>query len=169
MINGVDIERKRHIEEKLAVCTYQSSIFFTLFLAVTCIASKFYQRRRRKFTKKKKKFRFTRNILFLLFARAHRQPEIFKLFTPFCNLLVVQNDVGTPYVVRWYVKHFYTPIFLRVPFQLVIVPGLKSHNENKILGQKRYKKPGLATLAQLSYYSQLIEALQSLSPSHISK
>lgn len=41
------------------------------------------------------------------------------------HLLVVEDYVGPPYVVRGHVEHVHAAVLLRLPAQLVVVPGLK--------------------------------------------
>ena len=41
------------------------------------------------------------------------------------NLLIVEDYVGPPDVVRGHVQHVHAAVLLRLPTQLVVVPGLK--------------------------------------------
>lgn len=44
------------------------------------------------------------------------------------NLLIVEDYVGPPYVVRGHVQHVHATVLLRLPAQLVVVPGLQQTN-----------------------------------------
>ncbi len=47
----------------------------------------------------------------------------------FFNLLVVEDDVWSPYVVGRNVQLFDTPILVGVPHQFVVIPKLKRKKE----------------------------------------
>jgi hypothetical protein len=49
---------------------------------------------------------------------------IYSKYTLMTDLLVVEDDVGPPDVVRWDVQHVHASVLFRVPLKFVVVPIL---------------------------------------------
>lgn len=48
-------------------------------------------------------------------------------------LLIVQHNIGPPYVIGWDMQHLNTAIFFGLPTKFVIVPRLENRMKNKYI------------------------------------